>query len=87
MSQSQLNTMAESNRITTSSAATGISESQTLMEEAAMLVFNQDLFQNKEEEAVVKNLLSLSNKKSSKKTTKTPKQPAAAGTSNPRGML
>ena len=86
MSQSQLNTMAESNRITSSSAAgaTGISENQNLVDDAAALLY-QDLFHNKEEEVgLAKSLLSLSNnKKSSKKTTKTPKQPAAT----PRGML
>ena len=84
MSQSQLDAMAENNRSSSAAGATGISENQNLVEDAAALLY-QDLFHNKEEEVgLAKSLLSLSNnKKSSKKTTKTPKQPAAT----PRGML
>ena len=87
MTQSQLDAMAENNnRSSSATGAAGLaSENQNLVDDATALSLYQDLFHDKEEEVgLAKSLLSLSNnKKSSKKTTKTPKQPAAT----PRGML
>ena len=79
--------MAEQNN--RSSAATGAAglaseNQQHLVDDATVLTtMYQDIFDKEEDLGGAKSLLSLSKKSSLKKTTKTPKQPAAT----PRGML